>query len=124
MKGDDGTEDGETSSVGVDFTYKQLPPRVTSGRVTSVPNTGGPSTTSRVSLDVKGDELSLATPFGEVLEDSSVSTVNWSSEQKVVLPRASRGGLGNICLGLNVRPIIKVGLEPKKGVVWQIHLWD
>lgn len=46
---DDGFEDREASSADdVDSSHEQVPPRVSSGRAIAAPDTGGPSTISRV----------------------------------------------------------------------------
>lgn len=74
-----------------------MSPRVKSGRVTAVPNTGGPKI--RVSEVTEGGERSSAMSYAEGLAHSSTSTKKGTSTKEAVLPAAESRSLGEYLSG-------------------------
>ena len=91
----------------VDSNGEEVLPRVISWRVTAVLNSGGSSTTGKVSLDAGGGELSSATSYGERRANSPASIVDKPSSKEAGLPTEESRRLGEYLHGPQPTTIYK-----------------
>lgn len=112
----------------VDLRHEQATPRVTSGRATGKPDTGGSITVSRVSLDTEGGKLSSAPSCGECLVECSGSMVDGAPKtpehKRRSCPRWCRRDRWSTSLNHNVRLFSMKIRKPTKDVDLLMCIWD